>query len=190
LRVAMSSVEEPEWLTRVRKNDLQLTALDLGWMRIGVDGAKLLAVALGTNNALTSINLGSNLIGVEGARSFAAALGRNTTLTSINLGYNNIGNDGARYLAAALEKTTTLTSLNLMANKIGDDGQRALLSALEARNFTLCELWGVEGVDHLLERNQLIMRNRKLKVPRDLCVVALCLKLPCSAVLRRLCCWA
>jgi hypothetical protein len=161
---AMSSAEEPEWLTRVRANDLQLTALILGWKRIGDDGARNLVVVLGANN----------------------------TLMSINLGANNIGDDGARSLAAALERNTTLTSIELGSNNIGVRGQHALVSALEASNFTLCELGGVEGVDHLLERNKLIARNRKLKVRRysdwRCLLFAVCLFVGVSAALRAVSC--
>jgi hypothetical protein len=56
----MSSVEEPEWLTRVRANDPQLTSVDLGWTGIVREAPHNLAAALGTNTLtfLSSLDCG------------------------------------------------------------------------------------------------------------------------------------
>ena len=67
--------------------------------QIGVEGAKMLELALQTNNTLTSLNLFSNTgylyvislhsadnkVGIKGAKVLGLALQTNKTLTSLNL---------------------------------------------------------------------------------------------------------
>jgi hypothetical protein len=43
-------------------------------------------------------------------------------------------------------------------------GTQRIVLALERSNFTLCELDGVAGADPLMERNKLLVRQRRLRV--------------------------
>ncbi len=76
---------------------------------------------------------------------------------------NHVGDDGARHLAAALERNCALTWLNLNNNTFGTAGAAALLAALET-NCILVRLYGVDGVDDILERNRGVRVARKQQV--------------------------
>jgi Ran GTPase-activating protein (RanGAP) involved in mRNA processing and transport len=67
-----------------------LTTLDLGWNRIGDEGATELASMLRANATLTTLDLSGNRIGDEGATELASMLGANTTLAKLNLCSNDI----------------------------------------------------------------------------------------------------
>ena len=103
---------------------LRLTLLDLGWNKIGDEGAGRLAEVLGSMTALTMLGLGSNEIGDEGAGRLAGVLGSMTSLTSLDLSDNvlcGIARDGKgtytaegiKAVADALRVNASLTCCNL-----------------------------------------------------------------------------
>ena len=90
-----------------------LTSLELGYNRIGSEGA----LALANLSNLTSLDLTGNGIGSEGAR----ALANLSNLTSLDLQYNHIGPEGARALLNAWCKRSNadrLETLDLRNNSI------------------------------------------------------------------------
>jgi hypothetical protein len=141
-----------------------LTTLRLSDNNIGEVGTKAIAEALKTNRTLTALYLYNNDIGDTGTQHLMEALMITGTLTTLYLHNNNIQLDGARSVGAMLEKNVTLRTLWLGGNDWDVEGDGTIVSALEARNFTLCYLSGVENVDHLLERNELIVSSRKARV--------------------------
>jgi hypothetical protein len=144
---------------------------DNGGGEIHLDGLPAIAAALETNSTLESLDLWLNDIGVDGARAIALALETNTTLSDLDLQSNLIGDEGMRLIATALQGNTTLASLDLEDNNIGADAGHDAFRTAFSSNFTLCELGGIDGVAGFVERNQLIMRTRKQKVPKKfLCV--------------------
>jgi hypothetical protein len=117
------------------------------------------------NESLTSLNLGYNKIGVEGAKAIAQALEKNESLTSLYLMNNKIGAEGAKALAQALEKNESLTSLDFWNNKIGDEGAKAIAQALEKNeSLTSLELWNNDISEELKSQiKTLIERNCKIR---------------------------
>merc|ERR1740124_1375768 len=72
--------------------------IKLSTNKISDDGAKDIAIALGTNTSVTTLNLTDNAIGDDGASALAHVLLTNKTLMNINLS----GNIGANYFASIL----------------------------------------------------------------------------------------
>ncbi|EOD22570.1 hypothetical protein EMIHUDRAFT_469610 [Emiliania huxleyi CCMP1516] len=114
--------------------------LDLEGNKIGDEGCKALAAALGKEGAaprLKELCLGRNQIGDEGCKALAAALGKEGAalrLETIYLdGNSQVGDEGCKALAAALGKegaVPRLKNLYLRDNQIGDEGCKALAAAL------------------------------------------------------------
>lgn len=129
----------------------------------GEAGVHHLTGALLKNSTLTALALPGCYITDSGATALAKALRSNCALASLDLSSNTIANDGVRALALALTLNTTLVSLRLADNKTLKSGVPGLAEALES-NTTLCELSGVRGADHVLERNRLIAHNGRSKV--------------------------
>jgi hypothetical protein len=92
----------------------------------------------------------------------AAALERNSTLKELYLIGNYVGDDGCRHLAAALERNNNTLVLSWYSNHSGTDG--AVFQTMLQSNCTLDKLYGVDGVEHILERNHKIRNVRKRKV--------------------------
>ncbi|EOD15523.1 hypothetical protein EMIHUDRAFT_245788 [Emiliania huxleyi CCMP1516] len=118
----------------------RLEKLDLYDNKIGDEGCKALAAALGKEGAaprLETLYLIGNQIGDEGCKALAAALGKERAaprLEKLELCGNKIGDEGCKALAAALGKegaAPRLETLNLYNNKIGDEGCKALAAALK-----------------------------------------------------------
>jgi Ran GTPase-activating protein (RanGAP) involved in mRNA processing and transport len=81
--------------------------------------------------ALAELDLSHNRIGDDGARSFAAALGsRACALRALDLSCNVITSRGARRLAAALPANRALESLRVVSIALGDE-EEAAIKALE-----------------------------------------------------------
>jgi Ran GTPase-activating protein (RanGAP) involved in mRNA processing and transport len=117
---------EEEWLTRIRTNDPQLTALSLRGEDIGNNGVRALAEALSENNTLTLLDLELTNMTDEGACVLARVFETNATIKSVDLASNSIGDVGARAIAAALPKNTTLTFIDLGSNNIDVGGTSGL----------------------------------------------------------------
>jgi Leucine-rich repeat (LRR) protein len=107
-----------------------LTFLDLGRVRIGEEGAMVLAPVLGKLTRLTSLDLRNNYDKDVGAAALAPELGKLTSLTSLNLKDNSLYEVGAAALAQELGKLTGLTSLLLGGNDFEDAGAVALAPVL------------------------------------------------------------
>eukprot|EP00633_Aureoumbra_lagunensis_P003707 CAMPEP_0197301422 /NCGR_PEP_ID=MMETSP0890-20130614/50389_1 /TAXON_ID=44058 ORGANISM="Aureoumbra lagunensis, Strain CCMP1510" /NCGR_SAMPLE_ID=MMETSP0890 /ASSEMBLY_ACC=CAM_ASM_000533 /LENGTH=734 /DNA_ID=CAMNT_0042780721 /DNA_START=433 /DNA_END=2636 /DNA_ORIENTATION=- len=126
-----------EWLRELADDNQDLTELDLRKKKIGDEGAKALAEALGTNFSLQQLGLAGNNIGDEGARAIAYAFEPNSmymfrTFQKLDLSGNNIGAEGAKALATALATETSFRpqELWLNGNNIGAEGAKALATAL------------------------------------------------------------
>ncbi len=115
------------------------------------------------SSTLRILPLSNNNSGDDGCRHLAAALEMNKFLTALELARNNFGNEGCFHLAAGLERNKSLTTLDLSSNNIGADGAAAFQTMLQS-NYTLDLLYGVDGVEHILERNREIRSVRKRKV--------------------------
>ncbi|KAJ4461029.1 hypothetical protein PAPYR_2466 [Paratrimastix pyriformis] len=97
-----------------------------------------LASLLHKNQTLTSLQLGYNRVGDEGACALAEALAHNHTLTYLDLYQNEIGPRGARALAAALSHNSTLEYLDLRHNPMEAEAVRTLVVALQANPTIKC----------------------------------------------------
>ncbi|EOD38884.1 hypothetical protein EMIHUDRAFT_223995 [Emiliania huxleyi CCMP1516] len=108
----------------------------LGWG--DAEAAQLAEVlASGAAPRLERLELQRNKIGDEGCKALAAALGKEGAaprLETLSLGENKIGDEGCKALAAALGKegaAPRLKELYLFCNEIGDEGCKALAAALK-----------------------------------------------------------
>lgn len=117
----------------------KLENLNFSHNDIGPEGAKAFADNLCTNTTLISFHLTANKVGPQGAKVLANALRTNSTLLSLNLANNDIGPEGAKYLADALSVNQTLTSLDLASNKLGSEGIKVFIEVLTT-NTTLTTL--------------------------------------------------
>jgi Ran GTPase-activating protein (RanGAP) involved in mRNA processing and transport len=95
-----------------------VTCLDLCFNSIGKEGAYWLAQSLLINHTLKTLFLPGNVIGAKGFMCLAKALSRNRTLTSLNLTGNSGLPEGAQYLASELKSNAVLTTLSLNGNKL------------------------------------------------------------------------
>jgi hypothetical protein len=158
-----------------------LAALVLADNAIGDQGACCIAQMLEKNRALATLDLGTTGIGVVGVRALCAALSRTCTLTSLSLHGNklaDLGDEVPALLATALQANTTLSSLALDRHYGGHSFLTSLTAPFEsalARNFTLCEVEGVPGLDGLLTRNKAVVRRRKENVGFLLFLLFFCL---------------
>ena len=96
-------------------------------------------------NATTTLDLGYNRVGPDGARALADALKENTTLTTLGLSRNGIGDDGAQALLAAITDlldvdlnvtcagNQTLETLDLDDNDVTDDVYKRIQEHLAFR---------------------------------------------------------
>jgi Ran GTPase-activating protein (RanGAP) involved in mRNA processing and transport len=116
-------------------NNTTLTKLNLGYNRIGDEGAAALAAVLHVNASLSELDLNKNDIGAAGAAALIAAVPPHARggpgLATLNLSHNAIGAAGASALAEALRENTTITELGLVNCDVGDEGAAALAEALE-----------------------------------------------------------
>ena len=87
----------------------RVTALDLSAIKIGGEGAGLLAAVLPRCPSLAHLHLGWNRIGNEGAGLLAAVLPECPSLAHLHLGCNGIGAEDAGLLRAAALPSLDLT---------------------------------------------------------------------------------
>jgi hypothetical protein len=125
------------------------------------DGVHRLAAVL-PYCAISCLNLAGCGVGSTAASALALVLQQSATLTELRLGSNNIDDGGAIELADVLTSNTSLALLHLGYCPIGR-AHTAFVRSLDT-NRTLCDLHGVNGVELLMERNRLTMRNRKRMV--------------------------
>jgi hypothetical protein len=127
------------------------------------------ALALERTPSLRTLTLVCNYIWAEGARHLAAALERGAMLVVLNLGESSVRDDGACHLAAALKQDTALTILDLSDNDNMVTCADPFRTTFET-NYTLAELYGVDGVGDILECNRWVRVARKQKVMQFLFV--------------------
>eukprot|EP00928_Gymnodinium_smaydae_P088240 TRINITY_DN72350_c0_g1_i1.p1 TRINITY_DN72350_c0_g1~~TRINITY_DN72350_c0_g1_i1.p1 ORF type:complete len:793 (-),score=213.21 TRINITY_DN72350_c0_g1_i1:44-2422(-) len=116
-------------------------SLDLGWNRLGPDGAEAVAAAMrGSSRALGSLELDCNDIGDQGLRCLLDALPRTPSLKVLKLGGNRLSGAAGALLAAALrlqaatpDASDGLEELDVSRNFLGARGASALAAALATR---------------------------------------------------------
>ena len=145
-----------------------LSDLDLGYNRIGDEGAQSISRVLGNCRMLSHLDLCHNAIGSAGMEILASVLAQCTALSHLDLGYNHIGADGARMIAEALvhaagadslgvvSQCPALAHLDLSSNDIGTAGAESLGGVLpQCRALASLKLawnWiGNEGAERLAE---------------------------------------
>lgn len=107
-----------------------LKRLDLSHNRLGDNGAKVIAHALGDNEIITYLNLSWNQIRHNGIECLAHALAENNCLKVFDVSANGVSNPGAECIAKALSSNRTLEELNLSFNRIGLEGLVVLFKNL------------------------------------------------------------
>jgi len=131
-----------QFSSMLRKNKA-LTAIDLGWNKIGSHGAQHLALALPFCTVLRELHIAGNTeVGDVGASSIAQALEHNKALEVLDLSWTTITLDGALNLAQMLQCDNGLNSLQLMGNTIGFAGALAIINAVHNRAFKFLGLAG------------------------------------------------
>ena len=145
-----------------------LSVLDLGYNRIGDEGARSLSRVLVNCRMLSHLDLCHNAIGSAGMEILASVLAQCTALSHLDLGYNHIGAEGARMIAEALvhaagadslgvvSQCPALAHLDLSSNDIGTAGAESLGGVLpQCRALASLKLawnWiGNEGAERLAE---------------------------------------
>jgi hypothetical protein len=152
-----------------RNEKTRISVLDLGYNRIGDEGARSLSRVLVNCRMLSHLDLCHNAIGSEGMEIFASVLAQCTALSHLDLGYNHIGAEGARMIAEALAHAAgadslggvvaqcpALVHLDLSSNDIGTAGAESLGEVLpQCRALASLKLawnWiGNEGAERLAE---------------------------------------
>ena len=119
-----------------------LRQVGLSYNRLGPDGARALAAALGatSTNRLQVLQLSHNAIGDSGAVALSQALRHNVFLRKLELEDNEIAETGLTALAMALKENTKLTSLHLRGNSVTTQVQQVFFDVLQNDNQTLCTL--------------------------------------------------
>jgi hypothetical protein len=86
--------------------------------------ATLVDVLQAVDCALTSIDLSDNNLGLEGAALLAEAIGKNGSLCHLSLRCNNFGEQGTKLLMDSLSvcASARLVSLDLGSGELGLDG--------------------------------------------------------------------
>jgi Ran GTPase-activating protein (RanGAP) involved in mRNA processing and transport len=144
-------------LAEILSSNNGLTHLRLHHNAMGDEGACRLALALQKNTTLRNINLGGNQIGTAGFCALATALAVNTHLTAIDVSFNVLEEEGIHALAQALKRNRTLKLCAVVHWGVLDEDAKSfrtkIMTDVLESNVTLRFLVGVDGVDHLLERN-------------------------------------
>ncbi|OQR88329.1 hypothetical protein THRCLA_22891 [Thraustotheca clavata] len=114
----------------------QLTALDLSYCFIGIDGARAIASSmLKLPMSLITLNLKCNHIGDIGAIAIVSSIQDN--MTALYLQRNEVSNEGIIAISKNLPSLRTLTQLDLTKNNIGKSGFLALINGVnESRSLT------------------------------------------------------
>ncbi|KAL7550286.1 hypothetical protein ACHAWF_013529 [Thalassiosira exigua] len=121
-------------------------------------------MAIRDNKTLEEVDLSFSKIGDEGAKSLANALGINTSLKEIGLSHNQISDVGAQHLAKSLAGNKTLHQVLISNNLIGDKGGRSFVDALKSTHYMdkLC-LSGNKISKSVMRRIEAILRDPKRK---------------------------
>jgi Ran GTPase-activating protein (RanGAP) involved in mRNA processing and transport len=118
------------------------TELDMSGMKIGAEGASMLAPEIAGNRALTSLNLATNSLYAEGTKLLAEVLKGNKIMTELNISSNAMthgGMSGLVALADAIPDMGALTLLDISDNVLGATGGAALAAGLKG-NQVITEL--------------------------------------------------
>jgi hypothetical protein len=113
----------------------RISDLDLGYNRIGDEGARSLSRALVNCRMLSHLDLCHDAIGSEGMEILAGVLAQCTALSHLDLAHldlssNDIGTAGAESLGGVLPQCRALASLKLAWNWIGNEGAERLAEVL------------------------------------------------------------
>ena len=175
-------------LAKALENDSTIKCVSRMYCMDGADGVIALANALKKNTSLICLNLRGNAIvsdgihdspmsvidmlictsqlvngeapyRLDGLEALVDALHKNRSLKRLDLSGNFIDNTGAAILAEGIRNNSSLTHMDMSRNRIGPEGESSLAHALQD-NYSLICLDGVSGVDHLLERNREIYRQK------------------------------
>jgi len=119
-------------LIDTEKNKSKIVAINLGFNKIGAQGALFLADAIKKSSSITSIDLCNNVyIQSEGVRHLASVVTESPSLNSINLYGCNIDTIGVQFIAAAISKTEVLSFLDLGNNSIGSNEMQVIATAIK-----------------------------------------------------------
>lgn len=120
----------------------QIEQLDLCNVRMGDEGASIVASSLRVNYTLRVLHLAFNSIGLIGVEALASFLEDNYRLQLLDLRDNCVGDNGASALAKMLLKNTSIRRLLLARNEIGNLGVIALTDALEKTRRVSVDITG------------------------------------------------
>ncbi|NXC21836.1 LR74B protein, partial [Corythaeola cristata] len=119
--------------------DTSILTLDLRDNWLQGEGAAAIAEMLKENCYVSAVDLSDNKLGVEGAKAFSAMLLENTTIVSLQLSGNEFDDRAAKYLADAITANSKVEILDLSYNVFGDKAGEILGMAI-AENVGLKEL--------------------------------------------------
>ena len=127
------SGEEVALLTRALRKCSGLVDLNMGWVNLTDEQARMLAKILPALTNLEKLGLARNTFGDEGMVALVRGM-VNSGLKKLHLGYNIFGARGAQALAESLHGNTSLILLTLRSSNIEIDGVSALARALRVNN--------------------------------------------------------
>ncbi|KAJ8010759.1 hypothetical protein DPEC_G00078490 [Dallia pectoralis] len=113
LRYNCITDEGARHLADLLEDNVCLRSLDLTGNDIQTDGAEFLARSLTTNKALLSLRLTGNKIRNQGAIHFARMLQVNTTLQELDLAYSDMETQSVIAFAIVLNNNNSLRSVNI-----------------------------------------------------------------------------
>ncbi|CAF1198345.1 unnamed protein product [Adineta ricciae] len=166
LRLHCVGNEGAKYIARALRSDEAIIELNLSEYYIGSDGIQYLSDALRKNTAITTLNLKGMQLRNEGAKHIAHTLQLNQTIAQLDLGGCLIGSEGVQCLSDVLRENTTLKTLRLDANSICNDTVLFLIEALR-RNKTLVTLslgWNRIEDNGLRYITDLLKENKTLEV--------------------------
>lgn len=125
----------------LRKNGAcGLVALNFAGNKLGADGGKALAHAVGSSSSLTRLDVARNCLGSKVAVALPAMLKRTVSLVSVNVSQNALGSRVGKGIALALQDNAMLTELQASDNGFGPDALRSFAALLERPAPTLVTL--------------------------------------------------
>ena len=123
------------------KNNTGLELIYIEECVLGEEGARLLALAIGSFNSLTELSLIGINIADEGLVDIITALSMHPNMKALDLDGSLLNKNGCKALATLLQHSATeLESLDLRSNQIDDEGIDALVPALK-NSSNLQKLW-------------------------------------------------
>ncbi len=129
----LSNIEIIELIGALIKFNNPLEYIDLSNCNVEIDGIKLLAQFLESNNTVKEFYFSDNNIGNLGAEILAAAF-KNNTIKHIDLCDNDIGIKGVKALAQFLESNDSLETFHFSDNNIGYLETKILVNAAIKNN--------------------------------------------------------